>query len=674
MECGSCKKCGGFCYDTLTACISLLDVATDIIVLLQFYNNGRMMFFWASLIILIIAQLSSILAFWGRHHRRNSPLLSVLLFFLLIPFAPFLSCLFYIVADAQRYKYLIANSCCLSALICNNPYTTYVDDNHSELQQWMQMKLYKHIGYCIESIFEAFPQSILQLISIIYYGDDISILVIISITLSIISVCSKSFAFCVAVSTDTKSIVFTWLCVTTDLISIFCTACIIFYGLRHADLHEPFRNLQIFFCYKLVICVIPVALIGSLGVNLYCTAHYISYSMHHHNSWLHIIVYCVTVTLFIQLIWIVVLCLAVMSLEVLCLIWFALVFIEIGLNHRLSSSSKYARRFYLRLTKWIKSAQTIKCDATKTCIPRDSLRVIRVFAINKILLQSASQISSLKTQWHRNGKDDKLLAFVHRINASPSELATIYHDLRWSDFRDNTDNRNFSQFVRNFWVYNYGKLWRKYRDQLNEPTHKIKHRIGFIVSSVMTFVLLPLYFVSRLINILFPALIVLYLYCKYDIVFWYSYIDPFQVTVLLFYALFLSLSFAVLLFSGIVSEEYYAWHILPISKRLYTPKNYHDTELKFEEIVDYYDGIVYVPIITNLLQSRFGIDIGKVIMHYYHSIIVRPEEEMSCESYTDLDDDDDEGDDTRIDIHDHDEESITKGETNSLLPSTPTCT
>eukprot|EP01084_Bolivina_argentea_P266552 452125_1 len=262
MDCSSCKRCISLFYDILTVSVSMLDVVTDVLVMMQFYQKERIVFFIASLTILIIAQLTYILSFWGRHHRRNSPLLSISLFFLLIPLSPFISFLFYIVADEQRYKLLIENTFCLNKLIYNNPYSSYVDNDKSELKQWMQMKLYKHIGFIIESLFEAFPQSILQLIAIIYYNESVSLLMITSILLSMISVCSKSFAFSITVSINIKSMIFSWLCCATDFISIFFTCSIIFYGLAHPDFSDAFYSIQKLYLYKIIICVLPMTFIA----------------------------------------------------------------------------------------------------------------------------------------------------------------------------------------------------------------------------------------------------------------------------------------------------------------------------------------------------------------------------------------------------------------------------
>ena len=52
-----CQSCNTS-YDVLTIIISMADVATDIVVLVDFYNKERTAFFGISLAILIMAQCS----------------------------------------------------------------------------------------------------------------------------------------------------------------------------------------------------------------------------------------------------------------------------------------------------------------------------------------------------------------------------------------------------------------------------------------------------------------------------------------------------------------------------------------------------------------------------------------------------------------------------------------
>ena len=88
------SKLAGICcsigYDVLTIFISIADVVTDIIVLIDFYNQDRMTFFWLSLSILILAQCSYSLACGTRFNTIDTCGWSaVWLFFCCLPFGTF---------------------------------------------------------------------------------------------------------------------------------------------------------------------------------------------------------------------------------------------------------------------------------------------------------------------------------------------------------------------------------------------------------------------------------------------------------------------------------------------------------------------------------------------------------------------------------------------------------
>ena len=59
-------------YDVLTIFISIADVVTDVIVLIDFYNKDRMAFFIISIIILILAQCSYSIAFGARFNTVDA--------------------------------------------------------------------------------------------------------------------------------------------------------------------------------------------------------------------------------------------------------------------------------------------------------------------------------------------------------------------------------------------------------------------------------------------------------------------------------------------------------------------------------------------------------------------------------------------------------------------------
>ena len=69
----------------------------------------------------------------------------------------------------------------------------------SPLERWFQEKLMKHGGFILESVLEAFPNAILQMIAIILYAKP-NIIAIISILLSMTSISTKAYIYmCVCV-------------------------------------------------------------------------------------------------------------------------------------------------------------------------------------------------------------------------------------------------------------------------------------------------------------------------------------------------------------------------------------------------------------------------------------------------------------------------------------------
>lgn len=138
-----CKKYGNQIYDYFAIFISLLDLTTDILVLIEFYTAGRTTFFITSLTILIIAQISYIVAFVSRYGKKAHK--SPILFFITLLCIPFVSIVMYI---AEKYN------------IFSNAYNDDEGENitKSPLRKWMDRKLRSHLGFILEATIEAFPQ------------------------------------------------------------------------------------------------------------------------------------------------------------------------------------------------------------------------------------------------------------------------------------------------------------------------------------------------------------------------------------------------------------------------------------------------------------------------------------------------------------------------------------
>ena len=105
------NKCVGIIYDVITVVISIADVFTDIVVLLNFYYKDRATFFSISLVILCLAQCAYSAAFMWRYDtlsniydRTDSAVLAVLFFFVLLPFGPIIPIIIFLTDEYKWFK------------------------------------------------------------------------------------------------------------------------------------------------------------------------------------------------------------------------------------------------------------------------------------------------------------------------------------------------------------------------------------------------------------------------------------------------------------------------------------------------------------------------------------------------------------------------------------------
>eukprot|EP01083_Nonionella_stella_P089700 250373_1 len=131
-------------FDITSGIVSLLDLATDLVILITWYYDGKIVFFTISLCILILAQLSYLILFYYNHGKnsRDTACHSILSVLCTLPFAPFLSFIFYWVSlDDSWLRNLIDNY-----LLCYNFewYRFSPDSAASPKQQYLEEQVYKH--------------------------------------------------------------------------------------------------------------------------------------------------------------------------------------------------------------------------------------------------------------------------------------------------------------------------------------------------------------------------------------------------------------------------------------------------------------------------------------------------------------------------------------------------
>lgn len=145
-------KAIGLLFDVMAGVVSLLDLTTDLIILVTWWNQSRMVFFWISLSILSLAQCSYLIVFHAMHGKRKPCCHSFLSVLCTIPFAPILSFIMYFVTanDSKLAKFIDNYLCCY-----NFSYEQHIPDRtKSKMQQAIDEKLHKHIGFLMESMIE----------------------------------------------------------------------------------------------------------------------------------------------------------------------------------------------------------------------------------------------------------------------------------------------------------------------------------------------------------------------------------------------------------------------------------------------------------------------------------------------------------------------------------------
>eukprot|EP01084_Bolivina_argentea_P246470 412473_1 len=224
-------------YDLLTILISIADITTDIIVLIDFWMKGRTTFFAISLVILILAQCSYSIAFamrfdtiytWGSAKAFAA-------FCCMLPFGTFVAFFIYFANDESGFECF--NEFIYNTLGLDGEGIFYVRNDDSKMVKWIKRKLERHLGFLLESVIEAFPQSLLQIVAIVYY-EEATYVSIISILLSMFSVMTKSLMLSQGI--DIFTFIWTWLCVVTDFFGIFFTLTWVFYS--HDAIHGNFMG------------------------------------------------------------------------------------------------------------------------------------------------------------------------------------------------------------------------------------------------------------------------------------------------------------------------------------------------------------------------------------------------------------------------------------------------
>ena len=155
----------------------------------------------------------------------------------------------------------------------------------------------------------------------------------------------------------------------------------------------------------------------------------------------------------------------------------------------------------------------------------------------------------------------------------------------------------------------------KYKDNPGS----LRHSIALITLYVLTFVTGPIYALSRIFNVIFPLIVVLYLYIEGGIVLFVD-VNAFQSIMWLIYVVLMIIWW--ILAYPVLKEEYYLWWIMPHRTSLRAPGKHAvvPPDKMTGIMLEKYEALIILPLIERLLLEKFGDDIGRVVLDYFSCI------------------------------------------------------
>ena len=165
----------------------------------------------------------------------------VFIFFLVLPFGQFVPFLSWVDSfDFPCFKafFEVFNLKAKDTAYEQSMTREYEETGGDMLFDFIRKKFYSHGGFLIEALAEAIPQSILQTIAVLYFGEA-SLLFIVSIFVSICVISSKGYL--VSYSMHRPTFVFNMLCVFADVLCLFATVCWLF---SSDDEEDPMFNFE----------------------------------------------------------------------------------------------------------------------------------------------------------------------------------------------------------------------------------------------------------------------------------------------------------------------------------------------------------------------------------------------------------------------------------------------
>lgn len=649
-------------YDVIAGIISFTDLATDVMVIYGYYTKGRTAFFGVSLVIVILAQLLYGFWFTMRYGDNKNKVTQLWIFFLVLPISPFISFIFCCTTKSD--------TCCAKMLRCM---TLSVDDWHipndvSPLRQWFHRKFAKHFIFIMEAICESFPNSIIQLIAIVYYNDKIdlendifSVINIISIIISMLSVGSKSLVlsalmggienhtfiynwlsnilgtvyisclFCCFEYFETKRwvaslfrcvsfglFVIVFFCNLTDFFGIFFVVSWVFY--RPNDNNNDLTSLGYFYVYKSLISTLPAIILIGFGLCGKLFFHFyekwVSPGDYICNILIGICWFIPVFTLFIGG------CIVSFMLCEIALFSYCslLIYLEC-VKRRFKHSNAKQIKFWQTLFKWVDNSKSLL--STKF---QYNDAIVRISIINDILYNHPYILAIRR----KDDNGEKLIKYLE----SKQDYPQCFETVKLSEIRNISKDYNVpsnnphNKHDAKFWKRIISLLLTPYNNNNDPAWDDFEEITAFIVVLLVTFIFFPLYCVSRVITLFFPIIVcVVYLFGENSVLN-NNINDDGESSSLPYFQIFMTIVYVFLLIIWLIysiffvwKKQYYRWHIVPFQIKidLYSTSTGFKYDADFllkTRIIPYYQNMRFSQSNKELICHCLGNDIGSIVNSY----------------------------------------------------------
>ena len=226
-------------------------------------------------------------------------------------------------------------------------------------------------------------------------------------------------------------------------------------------------------------------------------------------------------------------------------------------------------------------------------------RIIRILAVNKALNTVADYHNRAVT----------LCKFINqKIKDGQYQKLS---DITYADIRGNCGNTLKANLIKGFLSDLMEEVEYRYDQWKTSTRMTVFFSFGqFTLLSCIVFIFGPIWLLSKLVQIIYPWIIVGYL-LKNGLLF-EGKIDIFQLVMLWIY---IGLQLILLCLGVYVARtQFWLWHIEP--GKTWTYWNVVKTGPLMERANRFYDDVCWYPQVTQIVLNSFGGDIGNIIMDY----------------------------------------------------------